>query len=55
MLENFVDAITVGRDPAVSGAEGLRDLRVIEAAYRASAAGQRQHLAVANRREEALA
>jgi predicted dehydrogenase len=40
LLHDFVDAITTGRPPAVPGADGLEDLRVVLAAYEALESGQ---------------
>jgi len=39
LIEDFIEAITVGRQPAVSGVEGLEDLRVVLAAYQAAETG----------------
>jgi predicted dehydrogenase len=36
LIADFIDAITLGREPAVPGSEGLEDLRVVLAAYRAA-------------------
>jgi predicted dehydrogenase len=40
LIEDFVRAITTGAQPAVTGAEGLRDLRVVLAAYESVASGR---------------
>ncbi len=39
MIADFVEAIALGRAPAVPGEEGLRDLRVVLAAYAAAEGG----------------
>jgi predicted dehydrogenase len=39
LIEDFVRAITTGAEPAVSGAEGLKDLRTVLAAYEAMRSG----------------
>jgi predicted dehydrogenase len=40
MLRAFVDAVREGREPPISGLDGLRAVEVIEAAYRSAASGQ---------------
>jgi predicted dehydrogenase len=40
MLAEFVAAIREGREPAVTGIDGLRALEIVEAAYRSIEAGQ---------------
>ena len=39
-LDHLADSVASGREPIVSGEEGLRDLRVIEAIYRSAATGR---------------
>jgi UDP-N-acetyl-2-amino-2-deoxyglucuronate dehydrogenase len=39
LIDDFLDAVVSGRPPAVPGADGLRDLRVVLAAYAAAGAG----------------
>jgi UDP-N-acetyl-2-amino-2-deoxyglucuronate dehydrogenase len=39
VIEDFVSAITGGHAPAVSGADGLRDLRIVMAAYESIESG----------------
>jgi predicted dehydrogenase len=40
MLRAFVDAVRDGRQPPISGLDGLRAVEVVEAAYRSAASGQ---------------
>lgn len=40
LLADFVAAVRTGRDPAIPGAEGVRELRVVEAAYESVEAGE---------------
>jgi predicted dehydrogenase len=39
LIDDFIEAITTGRAPAVSGVEGLEDLRIVLAAYQAADTG----------------
>ena len=39
-LDHLSECILTGREPLVSGEEGLKDLRVIEAIYRAAREGR---------------
>jgi predicted dehydrogenase len=39
LIDDFITAITSGREPAVSGREGLRDVKVVLAAYQAMQTG----------------
>ncbi len=39
LINDFIDAITLGRSPAVPGVDGLQDLRVVLAAYAAIEGG----------------
>ena len=39
-LDHLVDCIAAGREPIVSGEEGLRDMRIIEAIYRSAREGR---------------
>ncbi len=39
-LDHLVDCIRTGREPIVSGEEGLRDMRIIEAIYRSAREGR---------------
>jgi predicted dehydrogenase len=39
-LDHFSECILAGREPTVSGEEGLKDLRLIEAIYRAAREGR---------------
>ncbi|MGI4730821.1 MAG: Gfo/Idh/MocA family protein [Janthinobacterium lividum] len=39
-LDHLVDCIATGREPIVSGEEGLRDMRIIEAIYRSAREGR---------------
>jgi hypothetical protein len=48
LLEDFVAAVTIGRDPGVSGVEGLHDLAAVLAGYQARESGA----AVALKREQ---
>lgn len=40
LIDNFVQAIAGGKPPCVSGAEGLKDLKIVHAAYQALESGQ---------------
>jgi predicted dehydrogenase len=40
MLREFRDAIADGREPTMSGSEGLRDLAVVLAAYESARTGE---------------
>lgn len=40
LLRDFVDAVREGRDPAIPGSEGVREVRVVEAAYRSAERGK---------------
>ena len=40
MVDEFIDAIRTGRQPAVSGYDGLKALEVVEAAYLSAQSGQ---------------
>jgi len=40
MLRAFVDAVREGREPPISGLDGLRAVEVVEAAYRSAASGE---------------
>ena len=44
-LDHLVTCIRTGREPIVSGAEGLRDLRIVEAIYRSAREGRTIRLA----------
>lgn len=39
-IDHFSDCVQEGREPAISGAMGLQDMRVIEAVYRSAKKGQ---------------
>ncbi len=52
-LLHFSDCIVAGRDPQPAGEEGVADLRVIEALYRAAASGRRVRLRAAATRRPA--
>lgn len=39
-LDHFADCIRIGRDSIVSGEEGLRDMRIVEAIYRSAREGR---------------
>jgi glucose-fructose oxidoreductase len=39
-LDHLVDCIATGREPIVSGEEGLRDMRIVEAIYRSAREGR---------------
>ena len=39
-LDHMSDCVTTGRTPIVSGEEGLRDMRIIEAIYRSAREGR---------------
>lgn len=40
LVRDFVDAVRQGREPAIPGAEGVREVRVVEAAYRSAETGR---------------
>lgn len=48
-LDHLVDCIATGREPIVSGEEGLRDMRIIEAIYRSAREGRTIRLTPAGR------
>jgi len=39
-LDHLVDCVRTGREPIVSGEEGLRDMRIVEAIYRSAREGR---------------
>jgi predicted dehydrogenase len=39
-MDHFSEAVQAGREPTISGAMGLQDVRIIEAIYRSAASGQ---------------
>jgi glucose-fructose oxidoreductase len=39
-LDHLADCVVSGREPIVSGEEGLRDMRIVEAIYRAARTGR---------------
>jgi len=43
-LDHLVECIATGREPIVSGEEGLRDMRIIDAIYRSAREGRRVQL-----------
>ena len=43
-LDHLAECIASGREPIVSGEEGLRDMRIVEAIYRSAREGRRIHL-----------
>ena len=43
-LDHLSECIVSGREPIVSGEEGLRDMRIIDAIYRSAREGRRIHL-----------
>ena len=43
-LDHLAECIVSGREPIVSGEEGLRDMRIIDAIYRSAREGRRIHL-----------
>jgi glucose-fructose oxidoreductase len=43
-LDHLVECIATGREPIVSGEEGLRDMRIIDAIYRSAREGRRIQL-----------
>lgn len=43
-LDHLVECIASGREPIVSGEEGLRDMRIVEAIYRSAREGRRIQL-----------
>ena len=40
MVQDFIDAIRDGREPPVTGQDGLAAVAMVEAGYRSSALGQ---------------
>jgi predicted dehydrogenase len=45
MVQDFVDALRDGRQPPVTGEDGLAAVAMVEAGYRSSALGQAVELA----------
>ena len=43
-LDHLAECIVSGREPIVSGEEGLRDMRIIDAIYRSAREGRRIQL-----------
>jgi glucose-fructose oxidoreductase len=39
-LDHLVECVRTGREPIVSGEEGLRDMRIVEAIYRSAREGR---------------